>query len=1625
MSLNPITATKDIEKRYTEYLSTTFYINNSELQQAFLQELTQKNRFIKGPILEATPPFKKGKSINELISEGVLSEEFRKLNSSELPIGRELYLHQEMGIRKVISGGRNIIAATGTGSGKTEIFMIPILNYLFTQKENGKLSPGVRALLLYPMNALANDQLKRLRKLLCNYPKITFGSYTGETERYEKDALEKYRKMYKGEQPLENELISRERMQNSPPHILITNYAMLEYLLLRPDDNVFFDGPYAQDWKFIVLDEVHTYTGAKGIEMSMLLRRLKERILIDESQQLNFIGTSATIGRGEKDFKDVAKFGEKLFSEKVCWDDSSETEQDIIRGERLPIEICAESWGKPDTKLYSKWYEALETSSNSREIMQNLSEIAQKCQVPINIINDAKKSCENSDFHSFIYEILEGDGRIIDLQQSLKDGPCYINELAKMIFPNEEDSKQELVWLINLANRAFPKDGYQPLIPARYHLFVRSIEGAYLSLFPDKKLFLEKMESISINDKKYPVFEIATCRNCGALYLVGKTVSDREKHMKIFKQQSEMYLENDTTLEYYLLLKDNQECEFIDEDELVRGYKLDEGEEKFNLCSKCGAIDKENLVGKMCNCGKEYYVKLLKVNLKDDLIHKCPACGNTQPRGSIVWRFLLGADATASVLATSLYQQGAEPKTDNSKKEIHQENNGWGTLLSEPSYYTKNEVDAYKGNQLLVFSDSRQDAAFFATYLESSYLQILRRSMIIKTLKKHKEDVVANKWRVADLVNKLKNYLEETELFPEKSLQQLEDEAWKWVLYEFLAFNRRNSLEGLGLLGFSILAPKTSFGTPFLYEPWNLTFEESWTVFQVLLDGFRKNAAIVYPQNVSPTDEFFEPRNREYYFKEKRNKNDVNTFGWCPAQGLNSRLDFLMRLAENGLNRDISKEECSDMLKQIWEHGLHLDDPRSIFYNYFSSVHDSVSGTKYRMKTDYWELNPGIIDKTISWYYCPVCNRLTLYNVRNVCPTFKCPGKLQKCDPDIFFEKNHYRNLYLSLLPLRMNTSEHTAQLTTEAAAEIQQEFNAENIDVLSCSTTFELGVDVGELETVFLKNVPPSPANYIQRAGRAGRRRKSTAFILTFAQRRSHDLTYFNNPKKLIAGEIKPPYFELKNEKIIYRHIFSVALSKFWREHREYFNNVENFFVTNDGPETLDKYLSEHPMDLLASIKSVVPTYMHKHLEIDEWGWVEKLLDEENGLLSRVKTELLNDINQLEFMKDYYAGKNLFSKAEFMLKTINTLKKRNLINYLAQKNVLPKYGFPVDVVDLQIYHHGDKAKQLDLSRDMQIALSEYAPGSQVIAGGLLWTSRYLKKMPDRELIKRRYAICDYCGNYESELYDGTTQITTCSSCGNRIGKKKGVFVIPEFGFISENPKPPTMEKPRKTYTTRKYYARGGVEDTKLDFDFNGVQTNLISMANGRLAVINYAGRKEFRICSKCGNAVVNDNNVNFDHETAFGKKCNGPWERLALGFEFSTDILQIRFENYQRYDRGFWLSILYGILEGVSYSMEIERSDIDGCLYAYSGDPASPALVLFDNVPGGAGHVKRIIQENNFKEVLEATLQIVSQCNCGGKEGGTSCYGCLRNYSNQFCHDLLDRSKAKEFVEMLLTHEQ
>ena len=656
---------------------------------------------------------------------------------------------------------------------------------------------------------------------------------------------------------------------------------------------------------------------------------------------------------------------------------------------------------------------------------------------------------------------------MLRLRQALEVKPRYLEEIAGQIFVDEFDSREKLVALVDLAAKARVSEEDQALIPARYHLFVRAIEGAFISLCPSKKLYLERREQITENGRSYVVFEIAACRQCGVSYLVGELQTVDGK--SILKQPGKQYFENPENLEFYLLPGTKFDPLPLDEDEEISQERISPNEEEFKLCTSCGAIDQATLLTPLCSCGEENYVSIFHVPSKHGKVHSCPACGATNP-GGLVWRFLTGNDATASVLATALYQEipakELKPRPENTT--MFDTADPWAATERYANTSKHDEQFNTGQRQLLIFSDSRQDAAFFAPYLDRTYSQILRRRIILQALQNERERVLHNRWRVNDLINPLRRSAERIGIWDALSQQQKEAESWKWALHELLALDRRNSLEGLGLLGFSVVFPDD-------WKPLqgflNLGFsdEEVRLFYQVLLANFRTKGAILFPDIVSPQDEFFAPRNREYFFIKKRPEGIAGNsyvFGWNPTRqkGMNSRLDYLLRVMRVGFGQEITDEEGNKILSAIWNNDIFPNNQTNPWRGYFSTIPTNDGLIVHRMKPDYWELRPGYLDPSIQWYYCDRCNNLTLYDVRNICSTYECPGALHPCNPQEAYKDNHYRKMYTGGKPMRLVAREHTAQLTSQSAAELQTQFIEGAVNVLSCSTTFELGVDVGEL---------------------------------------------------------------------------------------------------------------------------------------------------------------------------------------------------------------------------------------------------------------------------------------------------------------------------------------------------------------------------------------------------------------------------------------------------------------------------------------------------------------------------------------------------------------------------------
>jgi hypothetical protein len=509
MPLDPSRLTTDLIGEYSRYLRSRFHFRDEQLRQQFAQALAGERRLHAGPFLEVLPAFEHGRSIRALSESGVLHKRFLDLPPRATDLERPLYRHQEEAILKILAG-RNVIVATGTGSGKTEIYLLPIINHLFGTLGTPGRPPAVRALLVYPMNALANDQLRRLRALLADIPQLTFGRYTGETPHKAKDGELRFRQMWPNEPRLRNELKSREEMWASPPDILITNFAMLEYLLVRPQEAIFFEPGGVETLKFLVFDEVHTYDGAKGCEIAMLLRRLRHRIGATARGDVRCIGTSATLGGG-RDLPDVAKFAEELFDEPFEWGEGAPA-RDVVQAHRARYIEPERTWCPATTA-----YEQVAQWTMTERSPARLADISERAGVPKDVVARAitalERTGESAASESVtsaaaeddwgwgtepttggeqpavpvalghaLYRLLEGDERLVRLRRACETGAKSLVELCSVFEDGgpRDALDPRLLALVSLASHAVDPDGTGPLLRGRFHFMLRAIEGGFV-----------------------------------------------------------------------------------------------------------------------------------------------------------------------------------------------------------------------------------------------------------------------------------------------------------------------------------------------------------------------------------------------------------------------------------------------------------------------------------------------------------------------------------------------------------------------------------------------------------------------------------------------------------------------------------------------------------------------------------------------------------------------------------------------------------------------------------------------------------------------------------------------------------------------------------------------------------------------------------------------------------------------------------------------------------------------------------------------------------------------------------------------------------------------------------------
>ena len=1342
--IDPIRLHEDLKERVRRYLLTSLPINERFplLRKEAESALSAADKLVKGPFVEALPDFPKGRSLEDLVLAGLLHEGFSRLKRAEFV--RKLHQHQDQAIEAIVRRHHNIVVATGTGSGKTECFLYPIIDRLLKEEVKGR--PGVRALLVYPLNALANDQLyHRLVPTLVGHLHdfgITVGRYTGQTNPgWKRDKFvatylqDPYFRGLFGNTIPENWLLSRAEMLETPPHVLVTNYAMLEHLLLLPKNASLFHG---SNMEFIVLDEIHSYSGAQATEVALLLRKLQSRYC--KGVKVNCIGTSASLSQNAESKERIQKFAGDLFGAEFELPISSKRKAHHL----LSRKDQTQAFNPTEWEALHKVLTNVRANGSENENQRWNKEIEEAGL-------DCPVSLENP-LATCLCDLLGGEPNVQKASRLLSVNKVMeFCELATDLFSgvSVEAASAALKGLVAVASFARENPDAFPLLPARYHFFATGIEEATILLEKPKVSAdcfsdLQFTRAFYDEERKRERYRLLTCRKCGEIYFEG------------FESAAQGLLKgrrpsHGTWKRAVFWLKPKAHCVNAD----------DEAEEEAAL-RKCFVsfqsgqikdrlLPEDNPQEWLETCRAELKQPVEK-DERDAWMSTCPSCGS-RDRFEIVTPFHPGDQAMSEVVGEVLY-----------------------------SHLPANKPDAFKlpgrGKSLLVFSDNRQDAAFFAPSFQRRHEEIVLRWAIIRVLKENPGTLVSLENLVGELVKRpevRRGMLDRNGEQPRAD--DLATLIRAKVLAEFCSpGGARNSLEDLCLVSVSYGADlQVIDAASDIGEFLGAHRANSGALLALVLDGIRRNRGIRLPMGIGPDDEFIWGAYAQ----------DDRVYSLAPVEGIRFRLipqtrtngEFYPSRWREFFSQKLTLEDWQGFLSRYWE--LLCDRDTELLVP-FQAGHPG-------MVLDSRRLHFSLADNE-SIFRCKECGFAHCRDIGTRCPQFGCDGEMRKVEVETLKEdltRNHYKFLYWNLKELESAVArEHTAALSSGLREQTEKEFKEGRVNLLSCSTTMEMGIDLGDLDGVLLRNVPPDIGNYQQRAGRAGRRAQAAPASVTYARNRRFDQVVYGAADQFLAKEPRTPFVHLNNRRLFRRHQFSVLLAGFLKRVLSDQGSIQigqlfglsRIKGTEDNPEPEDptrvRFSEEdnrlflERLDVWVTGEAAQP-YLLLALELEDLvkpsltaQQVNDLHCEPAVLGSEFRGEIADIASEFGQRHDFYirqyddikqaAGDNLqqMHKAQRFLKMAYKWAMQPLVNFLSRFGIIPTYSFPVNNITLEILTSRKQARSrpweqdLNLDRDARIGIVEYAPGAEVVARGRVWTSRGIGFYPKHFMPERYYKVC-------------------------------------------------------------------------------------------------------------------------------------------------------------------------------------------------------------------------------------------------------------------------------------------
>jgi hypothetical protein len=937
------------------------------------------------------------------------------------------------------------------------------------------------------------------------------------------------------------------------------------------------------------------------------------------------------------------------------------------------------------------------------------------------------------------------------------------------------------------------------------------------------------------------------------------------------------------------------------------------------------------------------------------------------------------------------------------------------------------------GRTVLTFSDSRQDAAFFAPYFEDTANDLALRTAAFQALRKHKGDWLD----FQDLADEVLKDWRRTGLpvLPNNSggllinRDRQSERVTALLMAEFCTpGGRRNSLEALGCVhvdykegAFEQFVRQLQPAVPERHK------SEAAELAHILLESVRREKAIKTIRDIDLTDSDIwgdQYSNRRSFECIRSGQNGVS-HAWMPSADStrhNRRTWYL-----------------KEQLGWSWEETRAFLD---------------VAWQAMRTARLLVPLQPGFgLDASnillafaqgIPLQCCSHCGIMVFHSVAGKCPAFRCRGdmRLLRDDERTAMEReNHYVATFLAGRSTTLRAREHTAALSTELRQQIEEEFSNKEVNLLSCTTTMELGVDLGELDAVVCLNIPPDVSNYQQRTGRAGRRAQAAPICVTLAKSGRYDQSVFPEFQEFLRRPASLPRLHLGNAQLFQRHQFSILLSGFLR-HRiagRDFNAplLKHFFGERFSNQEYGQFRADLRSWLRTSDGRACISEAERLVGLlpDEVGIVVALTGSklEEGFIEALDRFALHVVERWEIYEkkrqDYRNAENDRMAAHWQ-RLSEDFMNQYLVDKLSLHGLIPTYSFPVHTISLEVIRErqqqaGRQSAEVALVRDASLGLSEYAPGSQVVANGRIWTSRGIAYTPRRFMPERYFRVCRECNHVQiADERDGVSG--SCPFCDAPSHGPVSRFIEPACfvtGYADRRGAHPGRSRRRRQYAEEARLISLAREEDFKATDHPVIRRALLRSQEqggaeaGRLFVVNKGPRGlGFHRCLRCNHmepAQRRETAVVRHRDILSGEPCNQLLDfPLCLAHIFKTDVAIYRF-FIPLPERSHAWTLSEAMRFGAAGLLGVQDGELNA---SFKLGSQSVDVILYDAVAGGAGYVTAL-HEQPVKELLRGSIsKLDCRANCT-----KACRACLCDYSNQRRWDIFDRVPVRDWLHAVL----